>query len=372
MCALPCKEEVVQLGRSGIFLRTPLGIGTLQWGTTWVDSKLISGGRISDATAEAIVRHLVENHVTFFDSAEGYGGGTSEERIGILRQRAENDKVGRKSEEGASEMIVATKFLPTLWRWTHASFERALRGSLARLQQDSCDVYFLHSPLHPRPIEFWVEAAAICKRKGLLKSMGLSNCNAEQVRRAVAAGKHFGVPISCNQIMFSLLDYRSVSLQATVRACKELDVTVVAYSPIGQGLLTDKMSAERFESNRPAKMTGLTWEQLSALRTEIRAIATERGKSMAQVALNWCICHDTIPLVGCRSVAQSEDTLGCLGWRLSTEEVERLDAVALARSTLDSPPWRRGIFVALAGVLMMVYKVSISLNLMFGSGTSRY
>jgi len=351
-------ESHFALGRdSGLFIPAPLGVGTLQWGNTWVDERIIKGGCISDEVLCNVFNIFVSSGMCkFFDTAEGYGGGTSESRIALARER-----INSKDDD----LIIATKFLPTFWRWSLASFENALRASLRRLNQSCCDVYFLHSPVHPRPIEFWVEAAALCKKKGLLKTLGLSNCNASQVQRAIVAGRKYGVTISCNQVMFNLLDYHSPALQETVHACNDLGVSIIAYSPIGQGLLADGLTEESFASNRPAKMTGIKWNQLQILRSEIQNIAKETSKSMAQVALNWCICKETMPLVGCRSEKQARDTLGCLGWRLSSSQVERLDKVALSRSTLDGSSRRRGLFVTLAGILLLVYRAAIFLKSIF-------
>jgi pyridoxine 4-dehydrogenase len=111
--------------------------------------------------------------------------------------------------------------------------------------------------------------------------------------------------------MFSLLDFGSAELQKTVETCRELNVTVIAYSPIGQGLLTDKLTQESFKSNRPARMLRLSWDQLTPLRSALKQIADKHEKSMAQVAINWCVCHGTVPLVGCRSVQQVRWRTSC-------------------------------------------------------------
>lgn len=136
--------------------------------------------------------------------------------------------------------------------------------------------------------------------------------------------------------------------------CNALGVKIVAYSPIGQGLLTDNLTFERWNTNRPAKMLRLEWNDVQPLRTCVQEMSAKYNKSMAQIALNWCISHNTIPLVGCRSVTQAKDSLGCLGWKLSKEDVKKLDQVALSKSTLESPKWRRMIFVSLFGVVMIV------------------
>ena len=170
-----------------------------------------------------------------------------------------------------------------------------------------------------------------------------------------------GVPVVLNQVHYSLLDYNSPALQQMQATCHDLGVSIVAYNSLGQGLLTDNLTPEKFASNKPAKMMNIAWNDLLPLRAALRRIADDRngapdGKTkkvtMAQVALNWCRAHDTIPLVGCRSLAQAEDTLASLDWKLEDGEVKELDALALSKCTLDSPPWRRKLFVVLAGLVM--------------------
>jgi pyridoxine 4-dehydrogenase len=155
------------------------------------------------------------------------------------------------------------------------------------------------------------------------------------VRRAVQAGKAHGVPVVCNQVHYSLLDYNSPALQEMQEVCRELDVKVIGFSPIGQGLLTDH-GMDGFGSNKPARMLRLKPDDLSELRSALAEVAAKHEKTMAQVALNWCIQHGVIPLVGCRSPGQARDSVGCLGWDLAPSDVERLDRVALDRSTLES------------------------------------
>ena len=197
----------------------------------------------------------------------------------------------------------------------------------------------------------------MCKEKGLLEYLGLSNCSALEVQRAFAAGKKYGISIVVNQVHYSLLDFGSAALQEMQATCNELGVSIIAYNALGQGLLTDNLTEEKFANNKPAKLMRIKWTDLSLLRLKLREIARSHScdgttVSMAQVALNWCRAHDTIPLVGCRSVAQADDTLLSLDWQLKPEEVAELDALALSRCTLDSPKWRRKLFVVLAGVVM--------------------
>lgn len=125
-----------------------------------------------------------------------------------------------------------------------------------------------------------------------------------------------------------------------------------------QGLLTKDLTPEKFDTIRVAKMAGVTMADLEPLRAKVAALASKHGRTMAQVCLNWAICHGAVPLVGCRSVAQARDSVGCLDWRLGGGEVAELDAAALSLSTLAKPKRRRAMFVVFISLLVLSYKIS--------------
>eukprot|EP00899_Mesostigma_viride_P022553 jgi/Mesvir1/3482/Mv11973-RA.1 len=335
-------------------IEQPLGIGTMQWGVTWIDGRVNRGGVVSDTDVDQAVEEALSHGITFFDSAEGYGGGTSEERIRAALERRRLS--GKKDKVSA---VVATKFLPTIWRYSRESFLRALRGCLDRLGAKKIDVFFIHSPVHPLPLERWVEAACDAADMGLIDAIGLSNCGADQVRRAVRVASARGQRISSNQIMLNLLCYNSRKLRETEAACREAGVTIVAFCPVGQGLLTDTLTRERFDdgSIRAIRITGMTWDELQPLRARLRQVADAHGKTMAQVALNWTIAHGHIPLVGCKNKAHVAEAAGCLGWEMTPEELKSLDALAMDRSTLEKPRWRRGFFLVLISTLILAYRL---------------
>ena len=203
-------------------LRVPLGIGTMTWGESRLDAR-INSYVIPDAALRAIRKRAFDAGVTLIDTAEGYGGGTCEIRV----RRAGFCRPGA---------LVATKFLPTLWRWSENAVVRSVRRSNRRLGVSCCDLCFIHSPVHPRSLEVWIRGAAKAMRMDLLKSLGVSKFSAEQVRRAQRAAERLGTRIAANQILFNLLDYNAQPLQQTVRTCRELGIAVVGYGPLGQGL----------------------------------------------------------------------------------------------------------------------------------------
>lgn len=262
-----------------------------------------------------------------------------------------------------SSFLVATKFLPTLWRWSEASLIAALDASNKRMGLSCCPLYFLHSPTHPLDLEVWIRAAAKAHRAGKLAAFGLSNCNAKQVLRAVAEAKKYNLPIVANQIMFNLLVAKSPEVQETLRVCNEHGIRVVAYAPVGQGLLCDALTEEKARGIRLLRMTRLTYGGIASLRAEVSDIAERHGKSMGQVAIQYVVAKGCVPLVGCRTEKHVHDAVdGVVGWSLTTEEILRLDKASLGSHTFERPRWRRSLFIVFISLLMTSYKVSVWLK----------
>jgi aryl-alcohol dehydrogenase-like predicted oxidoreductase len=146
------------------------------------------------------------------------------------------------------------------------------------------------------------------------------------MRKAHAVLAKRGVPLASNQVEFSLIE-RKPERTGLVQASRELGVTLIAYSPLGKGMLTGKYNAQnpppgargRLYSGK--KLTAI--EPVNALLKEIGE--AHDGKTPAQVALNWLICKGAVPIPGAKNARQSEQNAGALGWRLTDEEVKRLD-----------------------------------------------
>ena len=97
-----------------------------------------------------------------------YGGGTSETRIAHVRKWYEGTHLDGKQD---NDIVIATKYLPTLWRWTKGAFYKSLRGSLDRLGVDCIDLYFIHTPIHPLPLEYFIQWACDAAADGLIKQL---------------------------------------------------------------------------------------------------------------------------------------------------------------------------------------------------------
>jgi aryl-alcohol dehydrogenase-like predicted oxidoreductase len=303
-------SERIGLGASDLRIR-PLGVGTWQWG----DRMFWGFGRGYD---EDDVRQAfdvsIDAGLDFFDSAEVYGFGRSERLL------------GQYARSISEPVITATKFFPFPWRLRGKSLVNALRRSLKRLGMNHVDLYQIHWPLPTISIETWMTAMADCIDEGLIRAVGVSNYSVDQTQRAHAALAERGIPLASNQIPFSMLNRRPERNQL-LTACKKLNVAVIAYSPLEQGLLAGKYTPDNPPPGARGKRLKPGYlEKLMPLIGMMREIGSGHGgKSPAQVALNWTMCKHTIPIPGAKNARQAAENAGALGWRLDENEVSALD-----------------------------------------------
>ncbi|KAI8464714.1 MAG: hypothetical protein J3K34DRAFT_490117 [Monoraphidium minutum] len=185
----------------------------------------------------------------------------------------------------------------------------------------------------------YLEGLARCVEQGLTQTVGVSNFNADRVRGAAKTLKARGAPLSSNQVQFSLL-YRKPLENGVMEACQENGVTLVAYSPLCQGLLTGKYTPGGPKPSGPR--AGIYTQKIAEVQPLIevmRAIGDGRGgKTPAQVALNWTVCKGALPIPGAKSAKQVQEIAGSVGWRLEEGEVMELDkAAAKIKSPLGAP-----------------------------------
>ena len=228
--------------------------------------------------------------------------------------------------------VIATKFAPLPWRRRPGSFRRALRGSLRRLGRPRVDLYQVHWAGGPVPLERCMDAMADAVDEGLVRAVGVSNYDVTQMRRAHDALARRGIPLASNQVQYSLL-HREPERDGVLAACRELNVTLIAYMPLYMGVLTGKYTPGQrprglFRRFLPhARREGL--ERVQPLIGLLREIgAAHGGKAPAQVALNWLIARGAVLIAGVRNARQAHDLGGALGWALAGEEVAALDATS--------------------------------------------
>ena len=311
------------------------------------------GHESDEATSHAILDRYVEAGGAFIDTADVYSRGISEEIIGRwLAKRG-----GAEGVEIATKARFAMSDDPADRGAGREYLERALEASLRRLGVDTVDLYQIHAWDPATPVEETMETLNGFVAAGKVRAIGVSNFLGWQLERAVmTAAFHDWAPIVSLQPQYNLLA-RDIELEL-IPLCLDEGIGTLPWSPLGGGWLTGKYSA----SARPEGETRLgedpnrgleaydvrnterTWQVLGA----VESIATERGVTMSQVALNWLRRRPTVStvLLGCRTTEQLEDNLAALEWELSADEMRELNQV----SAPGVPTYPQGFLEVEAGM----------------------
>ncbi|MCO5569282.1 hypothetical protein L7F22_022994 [Adiantum nelumboides] len=201
------------------------------------------------------------------------------------------------------------------------------RSSLRRLQCDKLAVGQLHwSTANYAPFQeqaLWSGLVAMYE-EGLVQAVGVSNYGPRQLEKVHDYLERKGVPLRTAQVQFSLVSNGPEQLEIKA-LCQSLGIKLIAYSPLGLGMLTGKYSPASLPKGPRGPLFRNILPGLDPIMQVLTLISQRRGKTMSQVALNWCICKGTIPIPGVKNLRQAQDNLGALGWRLSNEEISRLD-----------------------------------------------
>lgn len=376
--------------RLGTLDVSSLGVGTISWGlrgfgglVDGLERTFLSSSNAVNS-AEPVVLASALKGVDFYDTAERYGNSFST-AFGLGYGETEKlvERTLRESglQSGWKKPVVATKFTPTPSRTTAQSVVDACEASRQRLGVDVIDLYQIQIPdivqpwarvpfapeewSRPKDEIYW-EGMVECYKRGIVANVGVSNYGPKLLRRAYEYFKSKGVPLVSNQINYSLL-YRKKGAQKTVDVCNELGIKVLAYFPLAMGLLTGKWKSSAFQAGDSTSAELGAWESFDVLLASdsgvgpfgeplnpqltgkssleqkdiaslaarstglllaLETIASERGKTVPQVALNWILCKGAIPIAGARTAAQAIENAGALGWRLSIDEIERLEQAA--------------------------------------------
>lgn len=310
------ENDSIELGKSGVRV-SALGTGTWSWGD---DLYWGYGSGYGENDVHQAFDESLRAGIDFFDTAEAYGFGKSEKLIGefLRAARASNPSI-------ADELHIATKYAVWPWRLTRGQVVSALRAGLKRLGLARVDLYQIHWDMPWARIESMADGLADAVEQNLTRAVGVSNYNAPMVRRAHERLASRGVPLATNQIQYNLLS-RGPDFDGTIETCRELGVTVIAYSPIKYGVLSGKYTP----ANPPPGMRGRQFNpaylrRVAPLVDTVRTVAEKYDKTLAQVAIRWVIQRDALPIPGAKNLKQARENAGALGWTLSPDDMERLN-----------------------------------------------
>ncbi len=287
-----------------------MGLGAMQWGDRAIWQ--YGHGYGVEEVRGAFQTALAEG-IRFVDTAELYGNGLSERSL------------GRFLKETDQPVLIASKFFPWPWRFLKGALPRALKGSLARIGVESVDLYQIHWPSPVMSTDSLMDGLTECVRSGKARTVGVSNFGHARMVAAYSALARNGIQLASNQVHYSLLS-REVEKNGILARCKELGIRMIAYCPLERGMLTGKYSAENPPPGRRASKYAPILAKIQPLIKLMTQMGQDHGgKSCAQVALNWVICKGALPIPGAKNAAQAQQNAGALGWRLTDEEVARLD-----------------------------------------------
>ncbi|MEL6318061.1 MAG: aldo/keto reductase [Pseudomonadota bacterium] len=319
------------LGNTGLKV-SRLALGTMTFGDDW-------GWGADEATSRELFSAYVDAGGNFFDTADLYTNGRSEEMLGrFVREQGLRDRA-----------VIATKFSynaepgnPNAGGNGRKNILRAVEGSLKRLGTDYIDLYILHTWDRVTPAEEVMRTMDDLVRSGKVRHVGLSDVPAWYASRAQAIAEHRGYePLSALQLEYSLAE-RSIEDEFVDLGVRH-GMGVMVWSPLASGLLSGKYRPSRESapegegrlatvagSGNPAfeKFTERNW----AIVAELEAVTEQLGRSMAQVAVNWVANRPGVAsvLVGATKLRQLEDNLGALDFELPAELRERLDRASAA------------------------------------------
>jgi aryl-alcohol dehydrogenase-like predicted oxidoreductase len=305
--------DSISLGKTGLQV-TPLGVGTWAWGDKlfWTYGKDYGLDQIKAAYDASIAAG-----VTFFDTAEVYGLGESERLLGKFIK-----------ESSHKSLAIATKYMPLPFRCNAGFVKNAIAASLERLQLQNIDLYQIHQPISfLMSQKTLIDAIADEVKQGKIKAVGVSNYSASQMRSAQEFLAARGIPLAVNQVQYSLMA-RKIETNGILDTAKELGVTILAYSPLAQGLLSGKYTINKPPTgarklDRRFGADGLA--KLTPLLKSLQLIANEYNRTPAQVALNWLIAQgNVIPIPGAKTGEQASQNAGALGWKLDPIDVAQL------------------------------------------------
>jgi aryl-alcohol dehydrogenase-like predicted oxidoreductase len=306
--------EATKLSINNISL-SALGIGTWAWGDRlfWA-----YGSGYGEADLEKAFTAAMAGGVTFFDTAEVYGLGESERLL------------GRFIKQANQPVQIATKYFPLPWRFGKQAVADALTASLERLEVEKVTLYQVHTPFsffmsQPTLMEALAEEVS----RGRIEAVGVSNYSAEQMQQAHELLAKYNVPLAVNQVRYSLLT-RTIEENGVKDTARDLGVTILAYSPLDQGLLTGKYTPDTASQVQGARKLDTKFsadglKKIEPIISKLKQLGEKYQKTISQVALNWLIAQgNVIPIPGAKNSRQAEDNAGAMGWQLSVEDVRQL------------------------------------------------
>ena len=311
------------IGRTGIMV-TPIGLGCWQF-----SKRNNMAGRfwpsLEDDLIEKVVALSIEGGINWFDTAEVYGNGASEKALSKALQAS-----GKKP----GDVLIATKWWPA-FRFA-SNISKTINARISTLDPYPIDLYQVHQPWSFSGEKSEMEAMAELVKRKLIKAVGVSNFIAQKMKNSWETLQKSGIPLASNQVRYNLLD-RKIESNGVMDLAKKLGITIIAFSPLAQGLVSGKfhdnpgllknIGLRKYSTQ--FKPEGL--EKSRPVIVLLKELADKYSVTTSQVALNWLIHYngDTVVAIpGATKEIHVKENSGAMSFRLSDEDMLRLDNVS--------------------------------------------
>ncbi len=316
-------DKLRSLGRTGMMV-TPIGLGCWQFSK----QKNMAGKfwpTLEDSLIDKVVSLSLEGGINWFDTAEVYGNGASERGLSRALQTA---------GKNPGDVLIATKWWP-MFRFA-SNISKTINERIEALAPYPIDLYQVHQPWGFSNEKNEMAAMAELLERKLIKNIGVSNFSAQKMRNAWEALDKKGIALATNQVPYSLLN-RRIESNGVMDLAKKLGITIIAYSPLAQGLVTGK-----FHDN-PELLKNIGFRKYSSLFKPqglekskpvimlVKEMAIKYNVSSSQVALNWLIHYHSSSVVaipGATKESHVRENTGAMSFRLSDEDMVKLDQVS--------------------------------------------
>jgi len=327
--------EYVNLGKTGLKV-SRISLGCMTYGApVEVPTPGSHAWTLNEEQSQPFLKQALELGINFFDTANVYSRGKSEEVLGRFLKA----NVRREAVVIATKVHGAMREEPNGNGLSRKAILHELDESLRRLQTDYVDLYQIHRWDYETPIEETLEALHDVVKAGKVRYIGASSMFAWQFTKALyLADLHGWTRFVSMQNHYNLL-YREEEREM-MGVCAEEGIGVIPWSPLARGRLARPWKSEstkRFETDKfGSGMYGKTEESDEAVVNALEKIAAERGVPMAQVATSWLLAKPgvTAPIVGASKVHHLEDAVAALGVKLSAEEIAKLEENYVPHPTL--------------------------------------
>lgn len=309
------------LGKTKIKI-TPIGQGVMQFagGTTFMKFMYPA---LTDQESNAIVKTALDGGINWFDTAEAYGFGLSEEKLSKgLQAAGVEDK----------DVVIATKWMPMMRR--AKSIRETIANRLKHLHPYSIDLHQIHMPYSLSSFQKQFDAMADIFEQGHIKSIGISNFSAKQMIKAHEILEEKGLVLASNQVNYSLIK-RNIESNGVLDAAKELGITIISWSPLQSGILSGKFHKDEEMFKNQSSMRRLRSKkqikESQQLIETLESIAKSHKATIAQVALNWLVNFHgktVVAIPGSTKAKQAKSNAEVMKLKLSKSELSEIDKVS--------------------------------------------